>query len=189
MSLNIYYLACYHDDLQIDELKFWDKTEANFNSLKTTLQYCLPYIRYFQIPSNEILKKIKLYNTILEKSNWDDILTKNLDPNTPVSKTSLILPNRTKITIQLPSRYPTNNVTPSTIILQQVTEISSSIIILQHLLLKGSRDGFIGDTFHKLYDNIPGTIKGPWFGNDLGMRNDKETNPKEWNVTGWFSHY
>ncbi|RIB22293.1 hypothetical protein C2G38_2174348 [Gigaspora rosea] len=100
------------DYLQMDKLKIWDK-----------------------IPSNETLKRIKPYHTIFEKSIWDDILIKNLDLDTPVFKTSLILPNYTKITTQLPSRYPTNN-----------------------LLLKGSRDSFTGDTFHKQCNNIPGTV-------------------------------
>ncbi|RIB04273.1 hypothetical protein C2G38_695502 [Gigaspora rosea] len=110
-----------NNDLQMEESEIWDKviqwgkartpdlpsnleelTHENFNSLKTTLQHCLPHIRYFQIPSKDILKKIQPYQNILEKNIWVDILAKYLDPDMPI--TSPVLPPRKKATSQLPSR-------------------------------------------------------------------------------------
>ncbi|RIB24381.1 hypothetical protein C2G38_2242039 [Gigaspora rosea] len=66
------------DDLQMEELKVWnyvikwgvaqnpdlsssgpeDWTSENFLALKTTLQNCLPHIRYFQIPGDDIVDNI-----------------------------------------------------------------------------------------------------------------------------------
>ncbi|RIB22557.1 hypothetical protein C2G38_2140165 [Gigaspora rosea] len=176
------------DDLQMEESEIWDKvilwgkertqdlpsnleewTDENFKSLKATLQHCLPHIRYFQIPSEDVLKKIKPYHNIFEKNVWDDILAKYLAPNVPI--TSLILPPRKKVTVQLPSRKA-YIITPSSsiITLEHIAKISSwidrrskiynttEIPYEFKLLLRGSRDGFTGEVFHRLCDNIPGTV-------------------------------
>ncbi|RIB22552.1 hypothetical protein C2G38_2173713 [Gigaspora rosea] len=160
------------DDLQMEESEIWDKvilwgkartpdlpsnlevwTDENFKSLKATLQHCLPHIRYFQIPSEDVLKKIKPYHNILEKNIWDDILAKYLAPNVPIA--SLILPPRKKATVQLPSRKA-SIITPSSsiITLEHIAELSSwidrrskiynttEIPYEFKLLLRGSRDGF-----------------------------------------------
>ncbi|RIB27292.1 hypothetical protein C2G38_2029501 [Gigaspora rosea] len=177
------------EDLQMDESEIWDKviqwgrartpdlpydleewTDINFKSLKTTLQHCLPHIRYFQISSKDVLRKIHPYQIILEKTLWTDILAKHLDPDMPI--TSLNLPPRKKATVQLPPRKKVSIFpSPSTIItLEHAAEISSwidrrstiydtsEIPYEFKLLLRGSRDGFSGGVFHRLCDNIPGTV-------------------------------
>ncbi|CAG8530458.1 23702_t:CDS:2 [Gigaspora rosea] len=84
---------------------------------------------------------------------------------------SLILPPRKKATVKLPPRK-TSIITPSSLIitLQHVAEISSwidrrstiydttEIPYEFKLLLRGSRDGFSSEVFHRLCDNIPGTV-------------------------------
>ncbi|RIB22782.1 BTB/POZ protein, partial [Gigaspora rosea] len=104
------------DDLQIEESEIWDKviqwgkaktpdlpsdlkqwTEKNFLDLKNTLSKCIPLIRYFQIPGEDILAKVKPYRQILEFNLWDDISAKLIAPNAPISST--ILPARKKIPI------------------------------------------------------------------------------------------
>ncbi|RIB27283.1 BTB/POZ protein [Gigaspora rosea] len=116
-----------NDDLQMEESEIWDKvilwgkakiqnlplnlnkwTDENFMSLKTTLHHCLPYIRYFHIPNKEIMEKIKPYHNILEESLWEDIISKSLNPETPIN--SLILPPRKKESTQLPPRETTNQI-------------------------------------------------------------------------------
>ncbi|RIB25721.1 hypothetical protein C2G38_2138639 [Gigaspora rosea] len=175
-------------DLHMDEPEIWDKviqwgkaktpnlppnldewTDENFKPLKATLQHCLPHIRYLQISGKDILKKIKPYQDILEKKLWDDIVSKFLDPDTPI--TSPILPPRKKEKAQLPPRKALI-ITPSSsiITLQHAAEISSwidrrstiydtaEIPYEFKLLLRGSRDGFTCEVFHRLCDNIPGTV-------------------------------
>ncbi|RIB05363.1 hypothetical protein C2G38_2253853 [Gigaspora rosea] len=176
------------DDLRMEESEIWDKviqwgkartpdlpsdleewTNVNFKSLRTTLQHCLPHIRYFQIPSKDILEKIQPYQNILEKNLWVDILTKYLAPDKPI--TSLILTPRKKATVQLPPRKESIIMQSSSIItLEHAAEISSwidrrstiynttEIPYEFKLLLRGNRDGFSGEVFHKLCDNIPGTV-------------------------------
>ncbi|RIB27892.1 hypothetical protein C2G38_2060760, partial [Gigaspora rosea] len=185
-----------NDNLQMEELEIWDKailwgkaktpnlppnlkewTDDNFKSLKTTLQNCLPHIRYFQISGEDVLKKIKPYRNILDENTWDDIMSKLVAPNSPIS--SLILPPRKKAAVQLPPRKkttvqlpPRNVITPSSsiITLQHAAEISSwidrrstiyddtKIPYEFKLLLRGSGDGFEGKKFHRLCDTIPGTV-------------------------------
>ncbi|RIB27899.1 BTB/POZ protein, partial [Gigaspora rosea] len=108
-----------NDYLQMYESEIWDKiilwgktktpnlppnlkewTDDNFKSLKTTLQNCLPHIRYFQISGEDVIKKIKPYRNILEENTWDDMISKLVAPNLPI--TSLILPPRKKTTLQIP---------------------------------------------------------------------------------------
>ncbi|RIB22554.1 hypothetical protein C2G38_2295066 [Gigaspora rosea] len=145
-------------ELQIYHLISKNGQMKTLSLLKATLQHCLP-----------LLKKVKPYHNILEKNVWDDILAKYLAPNIPI--TSLILPPRKKATVQLPSRKVSIIIPSSSIItLEHVAEVSSwidrrskiynttEIPYEFKLLLRGSRDGFTGELFHRLCDNIPGTV-------------------------------
>ncbi|RHZ46451.1 hypothetical protein Glove_621g17 [Diversispora epigaea] len=81
------------NDLKVEKIKIWDYvikwgiaqnptlptnleewSNENFKDLKITLQQCLPLIRYFHIPGEDIWEKIKLYKKILEKLHLDDII-------------------------------------------------------------------------------------------------------------------
>ncbi|RHZ78417.1 hypothetical protein Glove_165g149 [Diversispora epigaea] len=109
------------EDLQIEEIKIWDYiikwgiaqtstlpknlgewTTENFLTLKTTLQQCLPHIRYFHLSSIEIVDKIKPYKKIMDKQLWEDIKQHLLIPDRPVKST--ILPPRTVLATELPPR-------------------------------------------------------------------------------------
>ncbi|RHZ81238.1 hypothetical protein Glove_122g107 [Diversispora epigaea] len=99
------------NDLQIEESGVWDYvikwgiaqnpdlpeildkwSKENFLTLKTTLQHCLPHIRYFQISNENVMNKIKPYKKILDKKLWDDLIQYLLVPNQPIKST--ILPAR-----------------------------------------------------------------------------------------------
>ncbi|RHZ60512.1 hypothetical protein Glove_352g58 [Diversispora epigaea] len=151
------------DDLNLEEIKIWEFiikwgnaqnsnlptnlnewTKENFTTLKTTLQQCLPLIRYFQIPGTDLLKKIKPYKKILDKQLWDDLKQHFIAPDQPVK--SIILPPRL--------------ISNSTIITNEhMAEISSwidrnsktySLINIPYkfeLILRGSINGFEPQTF------------------------------------------
>ncbi|RIB00213.1 hypothetical protein C2G38_2051810, partial [Gigaspora rosea] len=100
------------DDLQMEEIKVWNYvikwgvaqnpdlpssgpenwTSENFLALKIKLQNCLPHIRYFQIPIDDIVDNIEPYQTILERNLWKDIMKRITNPNREIS--SIILPPR-----------------------------------------------------------------------------------------------
>ncbi|RIB22075.1 hypothetical protein C2G38_2243525 [Gigaspora rosea] len=175
------------DDLQIEESEIWDKViqwgkeqtpnlpsdfeqwnDENFLALKTTLEKCISLIRYFQMSGRDIAIKVKPYRQILGSNLWDDITLKTMAPDISVSST--ILPARKKISVQLPVRE-SHFVNPSSIINDKhFAEISSwidrnssiyditKIPYKFNLLLRGSKDGFTLEIFHRLCDNIPGTV-------------------------------
>ncbi|RHZ83864.1 hypothetical protein Glove_87g184 [Diversispora epigaea] len=183
------------DDLKVEEIKIWDYvikwgiaqnptlsadskewSNENFEALKTTLQQCLPLIRYFHIPGEVIWKKMKPYNKILEEQLWDDIIQHSLSPNEPVN--SPVLPARIISNPELPSRAISTPELPpkikeafSTIINNEhVAELSSwidrksTIYSLANipyefqLILRGSRDGFHAKTFWNMCHGHVGTI-------------------------------
>ncbi|RIB13102.1 hypothetical protein C2G38_2041254 [Gigaspora rosea] len=120
------------------------------------------------MPGKDIVSKVKPYRQILGLNLWDDISTKIMDPNASISST--VLPARKKIPVQLPVRE-VHFINPSSIINDKhFAEISSwidhrpskyditEIPYKFNLLLRGSRDGFTHEKFHRLCDNIPGTV-------------------------------
>ncbi|RIB14787.1 hypothetical protein C2G38_2094936 [Gigaspora rosea] len=143
-----------------------------------------------------------------------------MDPDASISST--ILPARKKIPVQLPVREVHIINSSSVINDEHFAEISSwidrhpskyeiaEISYKFNLLLRGTRDGFTHETFHRLCDNIPGTVVvikingtneilggynplvwmpndqlkclyGPVFGDYFFMKDDS----KRW----WYKHY
>ncbi|RHZ70574.1 hypothetical protein Glove_269g52 [Diversispora epigaea] len=175
------------DDLKLEEIKIWDKViqwginrnpklpskleewnNEDFMALKTTLQNCLPYIRYFQISRVDIFKKIKPYMEIFNKQLSDDLLYHLLFPDKPVK--SIILPPRSISIPEIPEPLlPQIQEKFSTIITNEhATEISSWIWINRNytpyspyrfkLILRGSKDGFDPKIFWKMCHDNSNTV-------------------------------
>ncbi|RHZ67394.1 hypothetical protein Glove_301g54 [Diversispora epigaea] len=175
------------DDLQMEEVKIWDYvikwgiaqpnlptnfddwTKENFLTLKTTLQQCLPHIRYFHLSGVEIVDKIEPYKKILDKQLWKDINQHLLIPDRPVK--SIILPPRSILVTELPPRTKKPKEFFSTIISEEhvakistwidrkVTEYTSTNNPYKfELILCGTRDGFETQTFWDMCHDYPGTV-------------------------------
>ncbi|RHZ76365.1 hypothetical protein Glove_198g99 [Diversispora epigaea] len=177
------------DDLKVEEIKIWDYvikwgiaqnptlpnnleewSKENFDALKITLQHCLPLIRYFHIPDEDIWEKVKPYKKILQKHLWNDLIQHLVFPNKPVK--SLVLPARIISTLELHSRFILTPEFPlSTMINKEhVAELSSwidrksTIYSLANipyefqLILQGSKDGFHPKTFWNMCHGHAGTI-------------------------------
>jgi hypothetical protein len=80
-------------------LEEWSK--ENILTLKTTLQQCLPFIRYFHISNTELFDKIFTYKQILNKQLCKDIIQHLAAPDRPVK--SIILPVRSALVTELPT--------------------------------------------------------------------------------------
>ncbi|RHZ43286.1 hypothetical protein Glove_811494g3 [Diversispora epigaea] len=103
-------------------------TQENFLTLKTTLQQCLPYIRYFHLSVDEVLDSIKPYKKILDELLWDEINQHLLSPERPVKL--IILPARIVLatSYKIPPRVEEPKESFSTIISdEQAAEISTWI--------------------------------------------------------------
>ncbi|RHZ89585.1 hypothetical protein Glove_13g122 [Diversispora epigaea] len=162
------------DDLQMEEVKIWDYvikwgiaqnstlptdleewSKDNFLTLKTTLQPCLPLIRYFHISNIEIFDKIRPYQKLLDKQLWLDINQHLIAPDRPVIST--ILPVRSILLQELPLRTeePFSTIISeghaaeiSAWIDRKTTTYSTTNIPYKfELILRGTRDGFAPQTF------------------------------------------
>ncbi|RHZ73601.1 hypothetical protein Glove_230g202 [Diversispora epigaea] len=171
------------DNLQLKESEIWDYvikwgtaqnpslpakleewTDENIMTLKTTLQQCLPLIRYFHIPNLEVMNKIRPYKKILDKQLWNDLKQHLVLPDQPIE--TIILPPRSVLTQELPTRV---NESFSTIINEEHAAVISSWINNQptnlinnpyefQLLLRGSKDGFAPKTFWDICHGHANTI-------------------------------
>ncbi|RHZ89480.1 hypothetical protein Glove_13g72 [Diversispora epigaea] len=176
------------DDLQMEEVKIWDYvikwgisqnhtlptnleewSKEDFLTLKTTLQQCLPLIRYFQISNAEIFDKIRPYKKLLDKQLWLDIHQNLAVPDRPVK--SIILPARSTVVTELPPRAEEPKEPFSTIISEEhAAEISSwidrktttysttNIPYKFELILRGTRDGFSPQTFWNICHGYANTV-------------------------------
>ncbi|RHZ44219.1 hypothetical protein Glove_750g44 [Diversispora epigaea] len=173
------------DDLQMKESEIWDYvikwgtaqnpvlpekleewSDENFTNLKTTLQQCLPLIRYFHISNLGLMDKVKPYKKILDKQLWNDLIQHFIIPDRPVE--SIILPPRLILIQELPTRV---NEPFSTIINEEHAAIISSWIDNRttsysfinnpyefQLILRGSKDGFAPRTFWDICHEHANTI-------------------------------
>ncbi|RHZ65299.1 hypothetical protein Glove_318g60 [Diversispora epigaea] len=176
------------DDLQMKEFEIWDYvikwgifqnptlptnleewSKENFLTLKTTLQQCLPFIRYFHLSTYEVLDKIKPYKKIIDEQLWEDINQHLLAPERPVK--SIILPARIVLVTDLPPRTNEPKEHFSTIISEDhAAEISTwidrkttnypttNIPYKFELILRGTRDGFAPQTFWDICQGHAGTV-------------------------------
>ncbi|RHZ89478.1 hypothetical protein Glove_13g74 [Diversispora epigaea] len=176
------------DELQMEEVKIWDYvikwgisqnptlptnleewSKESFLILKTTLQQCLPYIRYFHLSSIEIFDKIRPYKKILDKQLWKDIHQKLAAPGRSVK--SIILPVRSTLVTELHPLIEEPKEPFSTIISEEhAAEISSwidrktttysatNIPYKFELILSGTRDGFAPQTFWNICHGHANTV-------------------------------
>ncbi|RHZ82479.1 hypothetical protein Glove_109g165 [Diversispora epigaea] len=176
------------DDLQMKEIKIWDYvikwgiaqnstlpnnlkewSKNDFLTLKTTLQQCLPLIRYFHISNIEIYDKIMPYKKILGKQLWEDIQQHLFAPDRPVE--SIILPARSILVTELPPRTNEPKEPFSTIISEDhAVEISSwidrktttystmNVPYKFELVLRGTKDGFAPQTFWNICHGYSRTV-------------------------------
>ncbi|RHZ81682.1 hypothetical protein Glove_117g242 [Diversispora epigaea] len=176
------------DDLQMKEIKIWDSVikwgisqnpalptnldewnKKTFLTLKITLQYCLPYIRYFHLSADEVIDSIRPYKKILDKQLWNDIDLHLLSPKRPVK--SIILPARSILVTELPLRVEEPKESFSTVISDEhAAEISTWIDCKEtvysttnipykfELILRGSKDGFAPQTFWDICHGHASTV-------------------------------
>jgi len=118
------------DNLQISEIQVWenvlkwglsqnpelpsdpeDFSKEDFNALKNILQQCIPFIRFYNLSSEEFSDRILPYKKILPKELYKDLLKYFLNPNNQSIKQSK--PQSTKETsegITSTQKQPSNRV-------------------------------------------------------------------------------
>ncbi len=149
-------------ELFSDPTKF---SKVDFNSLKNSLQQYIPFIRFYNLTSEEFSDKVLPYRKIIPKKLYMELIKYFLNPNSiPTQKSN---PRKTKKIKEINSK---------------VIDFDSKIITLQHaeliskwidrleitdklyklyefkLLYRGSRDGLTSENFHKLCDGQSRTV-------------------------------
>ncbi|GES76059.1 carbohydrate-binding module family 13 protein [Rhizophagus clarus] len=163
-----------HDSLQINVVQVWEHvlkwgiaqnpelpsdpsnySKDNFNSLKNTLQKCIPFINFFNLSHKEFSNKVYPYKKIIPKDLRENIIKHFIDqPHYKIEQET--------ITKEISLRS-----IDSRIITIQHAELISKWIDRSEttdkmyefkLILRGSRDGFSPSKFHEICDNQSHTI-------------------------------
>ncbi|EXX77710.1 uncharacterized protein OCT59_027260 [Rhizophagus irregularis] len=165
------------DNLQMDEVQVWkhmvkwghaqnpelssDPTnfsKDDFDTLRNSLQHCIPFIRFYNLSSDEFSDEVLLYKKILPKELYKDLLKYFLSSNNQLTKKSK--PRTAAKEINIDSEIIT--IQHAGLILKWINrlEITDEIKYAYKfkLLLRGSRDGFTAKKFHEICDNQPHTL-------------------------------
>ncbi|GBC11612.2 BTB/POZ protein [Rhizophagus irregularis DAOM 181602=DAOM 197198] len=97
------------DDLQMKEIEVWEQvvkwglarnptiapdpktwSDNDFETMKNTLQNCLPLIRFFSLSSKEFSQKVRPYQKLLDQQQYEELLSSYLDPGSHHIKNAII---------------------------------------------------------------------------------------------------
>ncbi|GBB98673.1 hypothetical protein RclHR1_32990001 [Rhizophagus clarus] len=158
-----------NDNIQMDDIKVWENvlkwgiaqnpelpsdpsnySKDDFNLLKNTLQQCIPFIKFYNLTSEEFLNKVYPYKKIIPKELRENLLKYFLNPNNQSIKKSKNIDSKliTNQHAELISKWIDR--------LKITDEIKNSYEF--KLILRGSRDGFSPSKFHEICDNQSHTI-------------------------------
>ncbi|CAB4417835.1 unnamed protein product [Rhizophagus irregularis] len=171
-----------NDNLQINEIQIWENvlkwglaqnpelpsditnfSKDDFNTLKNTLQQCIPFIKFYNLTSKEFVDKIFPYKEILPEELCTDLLKAFLTLSNPDSKP--IDKSKSQITKEIGLKTADSKIITSQhaeLILKWINrlEITDKLASSYEfkLLFRASRDGHSPKKFHEICDNISRTV-------------------------------
>jgi hypothetical protein len=168
-----------NDNLQMNEVQVWENvikwgiaqnpelssdsksySEEDFNSLKNTLQQCIPFIRFHNLTSKEFSNNILPYKKILPEELYENLLNDFLDNNyKPIKKSKPRIIEEIKETKSknVDSKIITFHHTELISKWIDRLEITDKIKNLYEFKLLYRCD-FVAGKFHEICDNQPDTI-------------------------------
>ncbi|GBB87031.1 hypothetical protein RclHR1_01350006 [Rhizophagus clarus] len=164
-----------NDNLQMSEIKVWEYvlkwgytqspelpsnptnfSKEDFNILKSNLQHYIPFINFYKLTSLEFSEKVLPYKKILPKELYKDLLKYFLNPNNQsVDKINEVKKINSK-NIDIDSKIITFK--HSELISKWINRLEISSSYEFKLLLRGSRDGYTPQKFHKICDGKSHTV-------------------------------
>jgi hypothetical protein len=172
------------DDLQMKEVEIWDHvlkwgleknptllpdpatwSDDDFKIMETTLQHCLPLIRFFCLSSEDFFRRVHPYEKLLKPQLYEELLDSYLDPDSEPND-NILTPRSRNTDGIIDSRIVNLNIVSIISRWIDKADIKSKFAHIRELylpyefklLLRGSRDGFTPKRFHELCDNIPRTV-------------------------------
>lgn len=155
------------DDLKLEEHRIWDHvvqwgiaqnntipsdvcewTDEDFKTMEKTLQRCLPHIRYFQFPKENVEKLIP-YEKIFKKSLWDDIIKYHVTGKSTISSTILPPRNIFRIISSIVTKEQATVIASWIDKKDQTYEVNDNPYEFE-LILSGKENGFAIKTFWDL---------------------------------------
>jgi hypothetical protein len=133
------------------DLQTW--SHEDFAAFGKTIQQCLPLVRFFHISSVDFYHHVKPFVSILPNTLYEDLLHHYLVPDSETAKVSEF-PSRSFVPCD--SHIQSHHMKQ---IVQWIKDQDPSFRTTKpkfNLLLRGRRDGFTPQDFHRLCDN-----KGP----------------------------
>uniref|UniRef100_U9U6I6 Kelch-like protein 17 n=1 Tax=Rhizophagus irregularis (strain DAOM 181602 / DAOM 197198 / MUCL 43194) TaxID=747089 RepID=U9U6I6_RHIID len=181
------------DNLQMSGIKVWehvlkwglaknpefpsnptDFSKEEFDTLRNSLQQCIPFIKFYNLTSDEFSNKVLPYKKILPRELYKDLLKHYLNSNNQMIKKF-----EPGVTREINKEIGGNNNIDSKIITSQHVELILKWIDMKNsntitsiftkliykdteykmkLLFRGSRDGFTIEKFHEICDNQSHTV-------------------------------
>jgi hypothetical protein len=169
-----------HDNFRMNVIQVWERvlkwgitqnpelpsdpssySKEDFNTLKDTLQQCIPFIKLYNLSSKEFVDKIYPYKKVLPKELRENLVKYYLNNDyRPIDN------SESKTTTK---KINSKSIDSRIITIQHAELISKWIKRLKitdemknlykfKLIFRGSRDGFSYRKFHKICDNRPHTI-------------------------------
>ncbi|GET03153.1 carbohydrate-binding module family 13 protein [Rhizophagus clarus] len=162
-----------HENIQMDVIQVWehvlkwgiaqnpelpsdfsDYSKDDFDTLKKTLQECIPFIKFYNLTSEEFLGNVYPFKKIISKELREPLVEHFLNPVNQTTK-KLIRPKNT-IDSRIIAYQHSELISKWVDRLESTDEIRNPYEF--KLILRGSCDGFSPSTFHELCDNQSHTI-------------------------------
>ncbi|KAG9289094.1 hypothetical protein G9A89_022403 [Geosiphon pyriformis] len=166
------------DDLNIEESELWEKivewgvakfdpkiqmnevlnwTDENFSAFKESVERLLPLIRFFNISSVDFYHKVKPFARILPGTLYEDLLHHYLVPGSH-QKSVDAQPLRLNVDSKLLQLHDIKQLDHWVQGKDESTPLQNKLANDFKLLLRGSRDGFSPNDFHRLCDGKGATV-------------------------------
>jgi len=192
------------NNLQMNEIQVWEHvlkwgfsknpelpsdptnfSKEDFNTLKNSLQQCIPFIKFYNLTSDEFSDKVLPYKKVLPKELYKDLLKYFLNSNNQSIKKSesgiikdiediedveennsknidskIITFQHAELILKWINMDSSNIFTSmfSKLIYKDTTTATNTINTTFKLLLRGSRDGFTPEKFHEICDDQSHTV-------------------------------
>jgi hypothetical protein len=165
-----------HDDFQMNVIEIWEHvlkwgiaqnpelpsdpssySKEDFNTLRDTLQQCIPFIRFYNLTPKEFVDKVYPYKKIIPKELREKLIKDFIYQPSNKQEPEITKEISTKSIDSIIITYQHAELISKWIDKLKITDKIKNLYEFK-LILRGSRDGFSPSKFHEICDNKSHTI-------------------------------